>query len=73
MNLFIFIYNSFLCITCFFFINVSCQARPHFENYLFSLLTGYRDAPHGVNLRSGIKHFKANTNHIFHDEKVTGL
>jgi len=30
------------------------KARPHFENYLFSLLTGYRDAPHGVNLRSGL-------------------
>lgn len=29
------------------------KARPNAENYIFSLLTGYKDAPHGITLRQG--------------------
>jgi len=30
------------------------KARPHGPDYVFSLLTGYRDAPAGINLREGL-------------------
>lgn len=30
------------------------KARPYNENYLFALLTGYRDPPHGVSIREGL-------------------
>jgi len=30
------------------------KARPDHEDYLFSLLTGYKDAPAGINLRPGL-------------------
>jgi len=30
------------------------KARPDGANYIFSLLTGYRDAPHGLQIREGL-------------------
>jgi len=30
------------------------KARPNGEDYIFALLTGYRDAPHGLNVREGL-------------------
>ena len=30
------------------------KARPHGEDYIFSILTGYREAPHGMQLREGL-------------------
>jgi len=36
--------------------DLSCISKGRFygESYLFALLTGYRDPPHGINLRSGL-------------------
>jgi len=34
-------------------LSVMIKARGDHENYLFSLLTGYRDPPHGVEMRKG--------------------
>merc|ERR1712137_961218 len=30
------------------------KARPNGEDYIFALLTGYRDPPHGLNVREGL-------------------
>lgn len=35
-------------------LSVVVRAREGHEDYIFALLTGYRDAPEGVNLREGL-------------------
>jgi len=35
-------------------LSLMVKARAGRENYLFSILTGYRDPPHGLKLRSGL-------------------
>jgi len=35
-------------------LSLMVKARHHGDNYVFSLLTGYRDAPHGLNIREGL-------------------
>ena len=35
-------------------LSVIVKGRPHNEDYIFSLLTGYEDAPAGVSLREGL-------------------
>jgi len=35
-------------------LSLMVKARPNGDNYIFSLLTGYREAPHGVTVREGL-------------------
>lgn len=34
-------------------LSLMVKARPRHEDYIFALMTGYRDPPHGFNLREG--------------------
>mmetsp|Transcript_2471 Transcript_2471/g.4825 ORF Transcript_2471/g.4825 Transcript_2471/m.4825 type:complete len:281 (-) Transcript_2471:218-1060(-) len=35
-------------------LSLVCKARPHGEDYIFALLTGYKDPPAGVTMRPGL-------------------